>query len=194
MLDATTVVPTTTPTPRVSFSSAPKASIEDRLRGHPGIFEGVRLPPSPLVWTSIAGIPERVQLVRPHRSSESRDPAACQPESRRCRHRRTARVQEARLAGRAPRLRGRLGLGHRTPLIGIRGDGPPLGPDRFFKKHWSGIPTVRKLQPAPRTRRNLQLDALSVPASDRLVPQALRSCLGPPQQQRHRRSTTRFRN
>lgn len=31
-------------TPRVSFSSAPKASIEDRLRGQPGIFEGVRLP------------------------------------------------------------------------------------------------------------------------------------------------------
>lgn len=44
MLDATTVVPTTTPTPRVSFSSAPKTSIEDRLRGQPGIFEGVRLP------------------------------------------------------------------------------------------------------------------------------------------------------
>jgi hypothetical protein len=43
-LDATTVVPTTTPTPRVSSSSAPKASIEDRLRGQPGIFEGVRLP------------------------------------------------------------------------------------------------------------------------------------------------------
>jgi len=41
-------------------------------------------------------------------------------------------------------------VGHRTPLIGIRGDGPPLGPDRFSRS--IGPPHSPEAQPAPRTR------------------------------------------